>query len=193
MRADQLGNSITAPLSRFVPRRAVVVGAALVLLVAFTLGLLDVRRRALNSDFTVFTIAGAAFFDGRDPYEIANPQGWHYAYPPLFALLVSPLARLSFPHQVVAWYTISVGLGILIGMECRRIVRAIRRKEPAAAAAPLQRWMILAGALSALLPAIDTLQRGQLALALTWLLLLGLRLAIEARGPLGAWLAGVVL
>ncbi len=180
-------------LTRVVPRRAVVIGVALAALVAFTLLLLDVRRRALNSDFTVFAIAGAAFFDGRDPYEIANPQGWHYAYPPLFALLVSPLAGLSFPDQVVAWFAISVGLGVLCALECVRLVRVVQRQEPGAAAAPLPRWMIAAAVVSALLPALDTLQRGQVALALIWPLLLGLRLAIKARGPLAAGLAGVVL
>jgi len=188
-----LGGSAAVGRGHVAPRRAIVVGALLLALVAFGLGLLDVRRRAPNSDFTVFTIAGAAFFDGRDPYEIANPQGWHYAYPPLFALLVSPLAGLSFRGQVVAWYTISVGFGILCVLECRRIARAIRRDEPAADAAPLPRWMILAAALSPLLPAIDTLQRGQVALAITWPLLLGLRLAIDCRRPGGAWLAGGVL
>ena len=64
-------------------------------------GWVDVRRRARidpdrptvhKTDFTVYTEASAAFFDGRDPYEVTNPRGWHYLYPPLFALMLAPLA-----------------------------------------------------------------------------------------------------
>src|SRR5262245_40992310 len=58
-------------------------------------GWLDVRERGQvhpdhvdfhRTDFTVYTGAGAAFFDGRDPYQVTNPRGWYYLYPPLFAL-----------------------------------------------------------------------------------------------------------
>src|SRR5262249_36729003 len=173
-------------------RRGVFAAATVGAVVAFCLGVLDVRVRALNSDFTVFTIAGAAFFDGRDPYAIENPQGWHYAYPPLFALLVSPLARLGFPAQVTVWFAISFGLAALCAAEAAWIIRAIRREEGAGVDAPP--WWIIAAAIpSVLLPIIDTLQRGQVALALTWPLLLGLRLALDARGWPMAVVAGVVL
>ena len=91
---------------------------AAVLVIGLTIwGLLDVRERGQahpdhvdfhRTDFTVYTEAGAAFFDGRDPYEVTNPRGWYYLYPPLFALLVSPLAALAFKSQVVVWYVISL-------------------------------------------------------------------------------------
>ena len=192
--AEPTHRSSTMAFIRIAPRRAVVIGAALAFLVAAcTLGLLDVRRRALNSDFTVFAIAGAAFFDGRDPYAIANPQGWHYAYPPLFALAVAPLSRLSFQDQVAVWFAISVGLGLLCVAECRWIVRAIRRRDPLTAATPMPWWIAIAAALSVLLPALDSLQRGQVALAITWPLLVGLRLLLAARGWMAACLAGTVL
>ena len=59
----------------------------------------------------MYTEAGSAFFDGREPYEVPSPQcGLHYLYPPLFALLVSPLAALDFKSQVVVWYIISIVL-----------------------------------------------------------------------------------
>src|SRR5436190_8126012 len=181
-------------LNRIARRRPVVIAAALLLLAAlFVLGLLDVRRRALNSDFTVFTMAGGAFFDGRAPSEIANPRGWHSAYPPLFALLVSPLARLAFPDQVATWFAISLILGLLCALECRAIVGEIRRQEPLTAAAPMPPWIVIGAGVAVLLPALDTLQRGQVATALTWPLLAGLRLALQAERPVQAWLAGVVL
>ena len=77
----------------------------IVLLAAATVwGFVDVRRRGYpypecpeehRTDLTVYTEAGAAFFDGRKPYEVANPRGWTYLYPPLFALLLGPLASLA--------------------------------------------------------------------------------------------------
>ena len=90
---------------------------ATVLVIGLTIwGWLDVRERGQThpnhadfhrTDFTVYTEAGAAFFDGREPYEATNPRGWYYLYPPLFALLVSPLAALDYKSQVVVWYIIS--------------------------------------------------------------------------------------
>ena len=83
-------------------------------------GLTDVRQRAHfdpvlaaenraliaehRTDLTVFTEAGAAFFDERDPYEVTNPRGWMYLYPPLFAILMAPLHFLPPQWQGVVWY-----------------------------------------------------------------------------------------
>src|SRR5689334_16039495 len=73
-------------------------------------GLVDIKARGRTepdrpdrhkTDFTVYTEAGAAFFDGRDPYRVTNPRGWHYLYPPLFALLVAPLSGLDPEAQVL--------------------------------------------------------------------------------------------
>jgi hypothetical protein len=64
---------------------------AAVLVIGLTIwGWLDVRERGQThpnhadfhrGDFTVYTEAGAAFFDGRDPYEVTNPRHWYYLYP----------------------------------------------------------------------------------------------------------------
>src|SRR5262245_6591417 len=76
----------------------------------------EVARRAVvhpaepslhMTDFTVYTGAGAAFFDGREPYDVANIRGWKYLYPPIFALLVAPLATLSPPWQAAVWFVLS--------------------------------------------------------------------------------------
>ena len=80
-------------------------------------GATDVRNRGRidphdvgvhKTDFTCYTEAGAAFFDGRDPYHVTNVRGWGYPYPPLFALLVAPLAHCDPQVQVVVWYALSV-------------------------------------------------------------------------------------
>ncbi len=91
-------------------------------------GLTDVRSRGQVSaarpglhrtDFTVYTEAGAAFFDGRNPYTVTNPRGWGYLYPPLFAILVAPLHALPPQLQVVVWFVTSLGLAWLAWRECR--------------------------------------------------------------------------
>ena len=75
-----------------------------------------------RTDFTVYTEAGAAFFDGRNPYEVSNPRGWHYLYPPLFAILVSPLHALSSTGQVAVWFVLSVAMALGCHFETRRLV-----------------------------------------------------------------------
>src|SRR3954447_13950162 len=106
---------------------------AFLLIVALTIwGWVDVRRRgrieprnleAHRTDFTVFTEAGSAFFDGRDPYRVTNPRGWFYLYPPLLALLVSPLSVFDGPAQVGVWYALSVAAAFGCYGECLRLWR----------------------------------------------------------------------
>ncbi|HTU23937.1 MAG TPA: glycosyltransferase 87 family protein [Pirellulales bacterium] len=80
-------------------------------------GWVDVRSRGRiepgnlvehRTDFTVYTEAGAACFDGRDPYAVTNPRGWGYLYPPLPAILVAPLAQLDPEWQVTIWFFVSL-------------------------------------------------------------------------------------
>lgn len=158
----------------------------------------DVRLRAEVSasqpdlhktDFTVFTAAGAAFFDGRDPYAVTNPRGWFYLYPPIFALMVAPLARLDTYGQVGAWFAISAALAFGCAVEARRLWRRIApgvgRGEG--------RWIAWCAGLAVVLPTLECLQRGQVGIALLYGLLLGHRLVLEGRGPARSALGGVVL
>jgi hypothetical protein len=157
-------------------------------------GNIDVHR----SDFTVFTEAGAAFFDGRDPYQVTNPRGWFYLYPPLFALAVSPLACLDSQSQVVAWYVASAVLGFGCYFESRRLWRLVATSRSAQGTDSPDRFKSSFGIgacalLAVSLPALDCLQRGQLGILLVYLLLLGLRLTLSSRFWAGWWLGGVVL
>ena len=53
-----------------------------------------------RTDFTVYTAAGRAVIDGSDLYKARNDRGWNYIYPPLFAIVMVPLAKLStFGHR----------------------------------------------------------------------------------------------
>jgi Glycosyltransferase family 87 len=141
-----------------------------------------------RTDFTVYTEAGAAFFDGRDPYSVKNPRGWFYLYPPLFALMVAPLSLVGSVSQVMAWYVVSVALGFGCFGEARRLWRSwtamgTRHDAP---------WIAACAGLAVLLPSLECLQRGQLGVALLYALLLGYRL-VAFGGWRGQLLGGVVL
>jgi hypothetical protein len=163
-------------------------------------GLVDVRRRGYpypesehRTDFTAYTEAGAAFFDGRPPYEVANPRGWTYLYPPLFALLVAPLDELATQNQVTVWFFISLLFCWGCYRECRRLVEIVCDEDSVVAAA-WRRWSPWLGAAAivvSILPALNCLQRGQVGLLKLYFLLLGLRLIIGGR-TYRAWLAGGV-
>jgi len=91
--------------------------------------IVDVRRRARvdgrnphSTDFTVYTEAGATFFDGRDPYAVTNRRGWRYLYPPLFAILVAPLHPLDPPWQATVWIALSAAMSFGRFFECRSIM-----------------------------------------------------------------------
>lgn len=69
-----------------------------------------------HTDFTVYVRAAWAARVGLDMYQIADEHGWHYCYPPPFALLLMPLAdpppqvdRTGYPPF---WF--SAGLWIVI-------------------------------------------------------------------------------
>jgi hypothetical protein len=147
-------------------------------------GHLDQHR----TDFTVFTEAGAAFFDGRDPYRVANPRGWHYLYPPLFALLVAPLSAFDTQSQVVIWYALNVVLSALCFCEMRRLWRRVVPEELRQSL-----WVVACALLAASLPYLDCMQAGQLGIAILYLLLLGFRLTLRADGGSRRFLAGLIL
>lgn len=174
------------------PRR-VLLAVLVALLVAG--GLWDVRRRARldpqrpekhRTDLTVYTEAGAAFHDGRNPYAVTNPRGWHYVYPPLFALLLAPLAPLAPEWQATVWYLAN----LLLLWGC---IHEMRRLARLSGADPVPRGFLVLAFLAALLPALDTLQRGQAGLAVLYPLLLGLRLSLAATSSGTRFLGGMLL
>jgi hypothetical protein len=153
-------------------------------------GLLDVRRRGAHypqnpgrhsSDFTVYTVASRALLEGRDPYAVTNVRGWYYLYPPLFALVVSPLSFLRPRDQVTVWFFASVLMAWGCLSESRRAAGAL------VAAGELPRrtyaWWFppLAGAavVAVICPTANCLQRGQVGIAKLFLMLLGLRLILQ--------------
>lgn len=166
-------------------------------------GFVDVRRRGYfhpetpwehRTDLTVYTEAGAAFFDGREPYKVANPRGWTYLYPPLLALALAPLHWLPMEDQVTVWFLLSLLFCWGCYYELRRLIR-ICTEEPCTARIweGLKLWLFTAAIATALLPTLNCLQRGQVGIIKLYLLLLGLRLILGSRNMRGWFTGGVVL
>jgi len=167
-------------------------------------GWCDVRDRGFahpedplqhKSDFTVYTEAGAAFFDGRPPYEVTNPRGWTYLYPPMFALLVAPLHALPSQDQVGIWFVISLLMCWGCFYECAKTLRFLCRQDDHVANSytAWYPWLGIAAVMAAALPTFNCLQRGQVGVLKLYLLVLGLRLVITGRRPLVRLLGGIVL
>jgi hypothetical protein len=183
------------------PRSADVVrprGIATVFIVAFTIwgytciapcGRIETSRLDQHrTDFTVFTEAGAAFFDGRDPYRVASPRGWHYLYPPLFALLIAPLSVFDTQSQVVIWYTFNVVLTFGCVGETRRLLSLLAEAD-----GHKLKCVGTCAALASFLPLLDCMQAGQLGIGILYLLMLGSRQVLEARSSPKWFLGGVIL
>ena len=64
----------------------------------------DVER----GDFTVYRAAGQAVIDGTNIYKAQNIHGWLYVYPPPFAILTVPFAKLPLAWGSGLWYLISL-------------------------------------------------------------------------------------
>ncbi len=161
-------------------------------------GLVDVQRRGVvdlarpdlhMTDFTVYTEAGAAFFDGREPYRVANIRGWTYLYPPLFALCMAPLHALHPQLQVAVWFVISAALCFGCYFECRKLVAA----ATAGGLHGLPAWLLPLALAAVLFPALNCLQRGQIGVAKLYPLLVGFRLVARGQRSRDWFLGGVML
>ncbi len=152
---------------------------------------------AHKTDLTVYTEAGRAFFDGRNPYEVSNPRGWRYLYPPLFAILLAPLSALSPQWQAVVWYFISLGFGFGCWSESRRLWRLFaapaKGERPADGSITAPNWLGGLAAATLLFPTLNCLQRGQVGILVVYLLLLGYRLTMENRCRWSAAAGGIAL
>jgi hypothetical protein len=141
-----------------------------------------------RTDFTVFTEAGAAFFDGRNPYRVTSPRGWHYLYPPLFALFIAPLSAFDTESQVVIWYVVNVVLSFGCLAEARRLWRLVTAAVP-----QRPRLLAICASLTAIFPFLDCMQAGQLGIAILYMLLLGFRLVVQDRSLAKCFLGGLIL
>lgn len=202
---ENLAPELEKPLEAWERRGlwAVVVGLVLFgCLVEFRSALLHFRK----GDLGVFLRTAWAVRSGADLYAVTDDNGFHYLYPPLFAIVLTPLAdppagadrtgTLPYPVSVVICYLLNVvclvvAVHLLAGvLEERSANPAVRARPPAG-----RRWWALRLLpVLACLPAVGhTLMRGQVGLLL--LLLLCGMLADFLRGRpfrAGLWLAGAI-
>ena len=185
-------------------------GLILLLIVALAFGGLVVKRAAFMqrrmTDVDCYLRAAWAVRTGQDLYEILDPNDWHYNYPPLFAILMTPLAdpppeadragMLPFPVSVAIWYAVSLGC---LGLGVHWLAGAIERTSPNPQVreqrAFCRRWWALriVPILACLLPIGHTLMRGQVNLLLLALLCGMAAATLRGRSLLaGGCLAGAI-
>jgi hypothetical protein len=178
---------------------------AALLLTAVGFGALVVKRSAFSdkprTDAVVFFRAAWAVRTGEDIYQV-TANWWHYHYPPLFAIAMTPLADppagverafvLPLWLSVAAWYLVSV---LCLGVGVHWLAQACEEAEPRLAIGGLWSrgwWIRRVFPVLVCLPEIgNTLGRGQVNLLLV-LLLAGMVRAMVRKGWMGAglWLAG---
>ncbi len=128
------------------------------------------KRRMTDVD--CFLRGAWAVRQGLDMYAVTETNGWHYNYPPLFAIAMTPFASpppgsdesgmLPFPVTVAIWYVLSV---VALWLAVDWLASALERAGPAGRAPPrfsrhwwtIRLWPILL----CLMPVGRTLSRGQ--------------------------------
>jgi hypothetical protein len=172
-------------------------------------GLVEMRSAFLRrhmTDLGVYLRAAWAIRVGINPYEVTDSNGWHYQYPPLFAILMAPLADpplgadrtgiLPFAVSVAIWYLFSL---FCLALAVHLLANALEANASLPAIRSLPRgcrrwWALRLLPVLACLPAIGhTLMRGQVNLLLL-LLLCGMIAALIQRQSVraGFWLAGAI-
>jgi hypothetical protein len=84
------------------------------------------------TDFGVYLRAAWAARTGNDMYAITCDNGWHYCYPPTFALFLMPLADppgdlpregyLPYPISVAIWIVLGYGFAILASHMLAKVI-----------------------------------------------------------------------
>jgi hypothetical protein len=198
-------NRISPALSRG-ERLAVVL--FLLALVGFGV-LVEVRSAYLRrrmGDLSVYLRASWAVRAGVNIYDVTDENGWHYHYPPLFALLLSPLAdpppgashagMVPYPVSVAIFYVVNL---LLLALSVHWLAGALEESSRHAVVrdqdARCRRWWLLRllPLTVCLPPIVHTMMRGQVNLFVL-LLLCGLIACLIRRQHLraGLCLAGAI-
>lgn len=169
--------------------------------------LVEIRSAFLKSrrygDLGVYTRAAWAIREGISPYDITDSNGWHYHYPPLYAILMGPFAEPPPEHATGSEvpFAISVAACYLISLLCLAVgVHALasaleersRHAEVRDGPAFTRRWWLsrLLPVLICLPPIGHTLMRGQINLiVLLCVCLAAAAMLRDRRLWSGVWLA----
>ena len=103
-------------------------------------GIVEMRSAFLKrrlTDVDVFFRGAWAVRSGIDMYSVTETHGWHYNYPPLFAILMTPLASpppgsdetgmLPYPVSVAVWYVANVAF---VWLAVHWLASALARAAP---------------------------------------------------------------
>lgn len=156
-----------------------------------------------HTDLGVYLRAAWAVRSGADPYTVADNNGWHYTYPPLFAILLVPFAdapagstqpdwAVPYPVSVALWYLFSVGCLLWSVHRLSSVLEETAPGEERAASPRARRfWWTRAWPVWICLPAAgSTLARGQVNLLLLALLTGFIAAVLRGRrAGAGWWLA----
>jgi alpha-1,2-mannosyltransferase len=162
------------------------------------------RRRM--GDLEVFLRTAWAVRAGVDIYQVTDHNGFHYHYPPLLAIVLTPLAdppsgydrswTLPYAVTVALWYALSV---VCLAVAVHSLASALEETtldQRAPRPPPSSRcwWALRIVPVLVCLPAIGhTLMRGQVGLLLLLLLSGMLRCLIRRQSTrAGIWLAGAI-
>lgn len=156
-------------------------------------------QRQRKTDFGVYARAAWAVRSGGDIYEVFDDRGWHYCYPPPFAVLMVPLADPPTVLEDRSGYlpfSVSVGIWYLLGFGC--VVYAAHAFAsavlPDAARGSRRWWYARTVPMLICLGGIGfTLGRGQVNTVVV--ALVAAMFAASVRGKTvasGAWLAGAM-
>ncbi len=159
-----------------------------------------------RTDAGVYLRAAWAVRNGEDLYSISDDRGWHYVYPPLFAIAMTPLADpprgmsregyLPYEVSIGLWYVLTLVMGFL-GVHILAKALEDTSENSAIRGQPVfcRRWWALRVLpVLILLPAIGRGQmRGQVDMLLVLLLCMAAASILRGRRLLaGLWLAVAV-
>jgi hypothetical protein len=127
------GGFITQERARLYPRLMLLAFLlSLVWLLATSHGLTDYAGRPLGSDFSSFYAAGRLMMAGQSPYDQAALRAmeqtlfghatpfYSFSYPPVFLLIVTPLAKLPYMAALAVWQGVSLLLYLAAMLRLRR-------------------------------------------------------------------------
>jgi hypothetical protein len=155
------------------------------------------RKEGPLGDAQVYFRAAWAVRAGQDMYQVIDLHGWHYHYPPFFAILLAPLADappgadriglLPFAVSVMTWYAASL-LFLLAAVHLLALALEPNLRDVPGLTPSDRWWLVRAAPIAACLPAIAwTLTRGQVSLVLL-LCLSAMLLLLVRRRSFGAGL-----
>ncbi|MCX8026467.1 MAG: DUF2029 domain-containing protein [Thermodesulfovibrionales bacterium] len=186
-------------------RQRIFLATLIVLLLLFGVWV-EIRGAFLTrpmTDLGVYLRAGYAVREDIDIYSITDDNGWHYVYPPFFAILMSPLASppkdidsvgyIPYKFTVGFWYIFTLLLGIY-GIHILAKTLEDTTQDPSLKNPPLfsqQWWALRVIPFLIMLPAIGRSQmRGQVGLIIAFLFsLCAVNILKNNRFKAGLWLS----